>query len=78
MANRCLLALWDGVGGFGDSLIAMGGSAPPLLLFCPTEYCGRIAQPGTVGSGCVAPLHCFAHHRMFTVCIPTAVRRDER
>ena len=38
VANRCCVALWEAT--FGASL---DGPAP-MFLFCPTEYCGRIAQ----------------------------------
>ena len=39
VANRCCIALWEAT--FG----AAADGPAPMFLFCPTEYCGRIAQP---------------------------------
>lgn len=55
VANRCCIAMYDAM--FSQEACERSVEQPaPMFLFCPTEYCGRIAQPGTVGSAYLSSL----------------------
>lgn len=61
VANRCCIAMYDAMFATNSLEPRVGPSGQrqevaPMFLFCPTEYCGRIAQPGTVGSAYLSSL----------------------
>jgi hypothetical protein len=46
VANRCCIALWHAtLATTSPTSPTTDGLPAPSFLFCPTEYCGRIAQP---------------------------------
>jgi hypothetical protein len=49
VANRCCIALWHATlattSPTSPTSPTTDGLPAPSFLFCPTEYCGRIAQP---------------------------------
>lgn len=54
VANRCCIAMYAAA--FSLQQQSNTETPAPMFMFCPTEYCGRIAQPGTVGSDYLAAL----------------------
>eukprot|EP01043_Picozoa_sp_COSAG02_P031303 COSAG02_NODE_2036_length_10039_cov_174.290040_3_plen_393_part_00 len=58
VANRCCVTMYEVA--FSQQLQQdeerSADVLAPMFMFCPTEYCGRIAQPGTVGSAYLAAL----------------------
>ena len=66
VANRCCVALWEAT--FGASVD--GINTAPMFLFCPTEYCGRIAQVCVCVCVCVCVSVCVCRTVPFSCSFP--------